>query len=196
MPILLITTLIFVVVLNFILNRTNKTFHDTYEKEITKNVTYEPLPETLFIKRRLTDFSFIKSEKKSIEMFINNLLNIQQHKIIKPNENLTNKKLKNTYGDYNLKLISQYEHNYREYIYSLNNLAKALIDNELYSEAIKVLDEAIYCNSSMSITYSLYLDCMKKIYPNYTLDDLMKHTDIKKAIENNSYILSKLKTLK
>ncbi len=198
MPIFLITTIIFVIILNIALNRQNKSFHNTYEKELKKSNIYKskPFPENFFIQKKLNDYSFIKSDKKSIEMFVNNLSDMQKNKIIKPNEDLTNYHLKITYGVDNLSTLSTYERNYREYIYTLNSLAKALIDNELYENAIKVLDEAIYCKSNMSVTYSLYYTAMKNLNSNYYLADLRRNKAINDILQNDEYILKKLQQLK
>ncbi len=197
MPILLITTIICVIILNYLLNKQNNSFHNTYKKELneTKFTKSKPFPESFFMEKSLNDYSFINCEKKSIQLFINNLKNMQNTKIVIPNESLSNDYLKSIYGENTLHLLSIYEHNYREYIYTLNGLAKVLIDNELYSDATKVLDEAIYCKSNMSTTYSLYFSAMKNLNSNYTLCDLMKNSSIKELVQNNNYILDKLNQL-
>ncbi len=195
MPFFLIFIIIFVIYLRTCLYKKETTFEKIYKDEVKNIDTSKAFPKDFLIEKRLIDFNFINSEKKSINMFIETLNNNYKNKIVKPNEDFSNTYLKEIYGVNNLDILSHYENNYYEYIYTLNSLGKVLIDEGLYNEAIKVLDEAIYCKSNISNTYNLYFNAMKKLNNNYTLNDLLKNDNIKNILIKNKYIIKKLEKL-
>ncbi len=196
MPFFLIFTLLLTIYITTILNKDrNKNFNEIYKEEINNTKTTNTFPKEFIFEKKLIDYSFISSDKKSINMFIDNLNNMKNNKIVIPNENLKNSDLKTLYGINTLETLTIYENNYYEYIYALNALSNALINNNLFEEAIEVLNEAIYCKSNISNTYVLYITAMKNLHSNYNVNDMMKNKNVKDILEQNIKIKKKIESL-
>lgn len=127
---------------------------------------------------------------KSIKRLKEEIETLQLSHIIKPNLNVSNLELKETYGVENLELFIKYEKNYNRYIIKLNEISNILIKEKQYNTAEKFLLEAKRIDSDLSKTYIYLID----IYKNTNkakLDELIE--EFKKEHEDsNSYYVNKV----
>ncbi len=192
MPFFLIFTVGFVIFLNIALRSNKKSFNEILNEEIStpkeKNNNI-PFPNELLLEKKLKDLSFLPADIKSVQLFKKQLEYSIDDKIICPIDKISNTEFKRKYGSCNLDSLSLYEENFREYIYSLNSIAKVLIEHNKLNEAKVIFDEIFHCKSNISNSYVLYYNYKKKLNDKYTLSDMLKEDDVKRSLcDDNSLI--------
>lgn len=152
-----------------------------YEEELKEFVTVN------VIKSNITDFSFITTRKPSVLFAIKNLTDLSKKNMIIPNTDFANIDLKYNSSFTDISKIIEYEENYFNYIYNLNNLGKTLLDEGLFSESQIILEEAISCNSFTSITYITYYDLFSKLSKKISLEEFFSLENVNKSLLTQEY---------
>lgn len=71
---------------------------------------------------------------------------------------ITNTDLKLTYGTANITVLTQYDQNYTQLVYALQQLAASLADNRHPKEAMEILEYAVSTKTDISSSYLLLAD--------------------------------------
>lgn len=166
-PALFIIFIYVVIWFNIMLRKKSSKRHvstESYlEVERAANFTSKKeIPDDLFIVHDINLLP-IKSYDKVDELA--GLIKTQQEviernakKMIRPNDNMSNKDIKLKFGFANFDLIMEYEGNFVKYIFSLCSFAESLSFVGLVDDAIKVLKETVRLCPDQSKPYLLLID--------------------------------------
>ena len=154
-----------------------ETERNFWEKEREANTTPAVDISTLpFIKVPLDRFPIHSTEDPAINSIEDKIIEISTHKLL----NLTGKtntELKATYGVPNFEEMSKIGEDFDSLTILLNQYAESLINAELLTEAISVLEFAAGIKTDTAKTYKMLADCYSQKGNTQKLDILRDQVD-------------------
>lgn len=126
-----------------------------------------------YIKLPIDFFPFhCLEENETIVSYQNTIKELSTKRILNLT-GFTNTDLKLEYGVANLPDLSEYDQNYIQLISTIQQWAKALYDNEYYTEAIQLLEFALSIKTDISQSYMLLTACYKKLNMDDKIEPLL-----------------------
>ncbi len=149
--------LILISVISYFIKRGEKSRYEKLnafiEEEMEANKTLnQEIPESLFFKPDLRVIPALDYESEKNERLVNRhklAKELGRKKMLKFNNEMTNKDIKLNFGYDNLKIVTEYEENYHSFVQSIISLAETYKRDKRYDEAKVLLEYAV------------------KIYPEY-----------------------------
>lgn len=164
-------------------NQQKQMTEDFWDKELKANSTIGIDISTLdYLKLPLERFPIGKCNVEEI-ISIEDELRILADKPLLNLTGITNTDLKLKYGVPNFEKMSQIGEDFDRATVLLNDYSKLLIDNEMPSEAIPVLEYAVGVGTDISSSYTMLAD----LYA--TTGNISKLTNLRSMVENTSLIL-------
>lgn len=162
LPILPIV-IVFIIILTISINKSNKKMKQQtesfWEKERQSNfVRKQPLDNLnyLTIPEHFLSMPISKEDGRAQDA-LDMLKHLSSQKIVNLT-GITNTDLKLTYGTANITILTQYDQNYTQLVYALQQLAASLADNGHQKEAMDVLEYAVSTSTDVSSSYLLLAD--------------------------------------
>lgn len=145
----------------------------TLAKDID-NLSYLTIP--------LDNFPLHFSEDSEVCAIEDELIELSSHRLLNLT-NMTNTDLKEAYGVPNFETMSKIGEDFDRVSVLLNSYAKALIDANRTSDAVKVLEYAVGVKTDISESYTLLAGCYKELNNDTKLDYL------KTQVEQSSLLM-------